>query len=184
MKRRGVRVRILFEDDAQWTFARHVFLVRGYHHREIRGVPYVPGQGSAEQRVRDQYPQEVKGNRSRRKNQQVELLVVIDADTSTVDNRKKQLATKLKEDGLAARSGKEPIVVWIPKRCVETWIAWLSNHDVTERTESHRCKNLVRDCDYRPPARKFVDGFRQPDQVPGLLPSIRDAHAEMKRLPV
>jgi len=181
MRRQGTRLIILCEDDEHEQFARHTFLALGYHPREMRVVPRCAGRGAAEQWVREQYALEVRAHRRKASSQNIGLIVVIDADTSTVAKRHGQLNAHLKENNLENRGPRECIVIWVPKRHIETWIAWLSNHKVDE---SRDCKDLTRGADYRACAARFVHIYRDTDGRPeGLLPAMSHAFDEMKRLP-
>lgn len=186
MNRRGVRVTVLCEDDAHKRFARYAFLRLGYHRREIRELHNPSGRGSAEQWVREHYANEVRTHRSRGASQQVVLVVIVDADTQTVQQRHQQLENQLQTKGLRPRSETEPIVIWVPKRHIETWVAWLSGRDVNEKDHNkHHCKRLVHDQDWKCAAERFVDIFRAPNDRPeGLLPSMLSAIEEMARLPM
>ena len=102
--------------------------------------------GSGEQFVRTRYPAEVKEHRLMvGKGASALLTVVIDADKEETRHREKQLRDALE----AARGGcppkdrhhydplaaKEPIVVLIPRRHVETWIRALLGDPVDEVTD-------------------------------------------------
>ncbi len=84
MTKRGIQLLILCEDQQQEIFARHFFLNRGFHPREIRIKRSPRGKGSGEQYVREHYPKEVKAYRSQSTYRSIGLAVVIDADTLTV----------------------------------------------------------------------------------------------------
>ncbi len=185
MRRRGARITVLCEDEAQERFARQVCYKLGYHRREVYAARYPSGRGSGEQWVCERYAVEVRAHRRERTHQNVELLVVVDADTHTVEQRKRRLGEKLGDAGLAPRSNDEPIVIWVPKRCLETWLLWLAERgEVDEETPGQTCKNLVRDDDWKTAPARFVDYYRRPDQTPEPLPSMADALIETRRLSV
>lgn len=184
-RRRGVRALILGEDQRHEGFARRVLRQLGFHsHREIRVVDYPIGKDSAEAWVRKQYPKEVRGIRQRGSFQNVALLVIIDADQKSVSDRKQQLDRELRAGDLSARSEADPIVVWVPKRHIETWVAFLRGHEVNESHERHECKRLVTADDVGPAADRFVYLLRHNNDRPAdLLHSLSDAFVETERLP-
>lgn len=181
MPRRGVRVVVLCEDDEHKRFARYTLLRSKFHPREIRLLPCPQGQGSAEQYVRLRYPDEVRAFRRQASHQKVGLIVLIDADTQTVDAKHAQLDQALRRQQLTMRSSDESIIIFVPRRHIETWLAYLLDHRVDEKED---CKHLVRDIDYRRPAERFVDWYQKPADRPSpLLPSITRAYAELDRMP-
>jgi hypothetical protein len=181
MRGRGVRLVLLCEDDEHWRFARLVFLRLGYHSRELRVSLSPAARGAAERWVRQQYPNQVRMHRRKASFQNVGLLLVIDADKQTVDYRHQQLSNALDEAGLDQRGPREPIVIWVPKRHIETWVADLLGHAANEDDDY---KNLVRDADYRVVAGRFADRYQKPaDRPANLIPSMSRAFDEMERLP-
>ncbi len=180
MSRRRVRVICLCEDDEHWRLTRRVFLQLGYGSHELRVSLAPAGRGAAEQWVRQQYPTEVRAYRRKANHQNVGLVVVIDADIQPVDYRHMQLSSALEEAGLDKLGATERIVVWVPKRHVETWVADLLGHPVDEQ---HDYKSLMRDADYRRAAQTFVERYRNPAARPAdLLPSMSRAFDETARL--
>jgi hypothetical protein len=92
------------------------------------------GEGSAEHWVRKTFAKEVSAYRSRYP--QTALIVVIDADTATVQNRLKQLDQALKDNGKKTVDVKgEQIARLVPKRNIETWILCLNGHSVDQDTD-------------------------------------------------
>ena len=130
---------ILAEDAEQQNLVRR-YLERCGHNigRNCRLVP-LPAKstgGSGEKYIRDHFPQEVKACRSTLGRRASALLVVmIDADMQTTQQRRSQLSDALKAAGMEERGEDEPIVVLIPKRHVETWIRALSGIQVDEITD-------------------------------------------------
>ncbi len=108
-------------------------------------------------------------------------MVVIDADTRTVQQRQQELQGRLADVGDRPRSDNEPIVIWIPKRHIETWVAYFSGEPANE-TDDY--KQPMRDADYKSPAKRFVRLYQTPaDRPDDLLPSISAALRELSRLP-
>ncbi len=135
MSSRRVQVVILCEDQQQEVFARHFFMEKGFSRHSIRSRICAKGKQSAEQYVRDQYPIEVQAYRRKAMYMGLALSVSIDADRRQVIERKQQMDKALIDNGLEARKVSEKIVVWVPKRNIETWIHFLMDNDVDENSE-------------------------------------------------
>ena len=128
---------ILVEDTVQQNLVRR-YLERCGHTPPFRLVALPargPG-GSGEKYVRDQYPQQVQACRSSLGRRATALLiVVIDADRGTTQQRKSQLSDALQTAGLDERREDEPIVLLIPRRHIETWIRALLGKQADEDTD-------------------------------------------------
>ncbi|MCU0226695.1 MAG: hypothetical protein MUF01_03580 [Bryobacterales bacterium] len=133
MSRRG-KVVVLCEDKRTQQFLRSFLKKLSYENHEIRMSPV--GFGSAEQRVRTQYPTEVDTLRKCQFADQV-LITALDADTLTVEDRHRQLEESLAKAGLAKRDPDERISVLVPRRNIETWILALSGK-VCREDESYK----------------------------------------------
>lgn len=116
---------VLCEDMAQAQFIRKFLKMRGYTNpRQIIVCPLPGGSGGAgEKYVRDQFPNELKAIRSR---QNKGLIVMIDADTGLVEERKRQLDVACDNEGVPRRNQDDPVVVAVPRRNIETWLLNLS----------------------------------------------------------
>lgn len=97
MSQRRVQIVILCEDRQQEVFARHFLKKRGFTGL-FRTKICPPGSQSGEQYVRSQYPVEVKAYRQNRNRVSIALVVLIDADTGTPQDRLNQLASILDQD--------------------------------------------------------------------------------------
>jgi len=97
------------------------------------------GEGSAEQWVRERFAVEVEACRSR--HAETRLVVLIDADTRTVQERIAQLDTALREAGAPPIPvDTEQIARLVPKRNIETWILCLNEEVVNEDTDYKRTR--------------------------------------------
>ena len=180
MARKGVRLVLVCEDDEHWKFARHAFLRLGYHNRELRPFISPSGRGAAEHWVRKRYALEVRAHRRKAASQKVGLVVVIDADRETTEHRHHRLSSELADADLPKRSEDERIVIWIPRRHIETWVAYLLSNTVTEDED---WKRRMQGQDYRPPTRRFIELYQRPNDRPtDLLPSMSLAYEELARL--
>ncbi|MEG3845477.1 hypothetical protein QT971_00315 [Microcoleus sp. herbarium19] len=149
MSQRRVQIVILCEDRQQEVFARHFLKKRGFTGL-FRTKICPPGSQAGEQYVRTQYPAEVKAYRQNRNRVSIGLVVLIDADTSALQDRLNQLASILDEDAQEKRRSNEAIALFVPKRNIETWIHYLQGETVNEedayaKFEKHEavCKTSV-----------------------------------------
>jgi hypothetical protein len=182
MSARGVRLIVLCEDDEHRRFAHHAFRKLGRHYSELRAIVCPAAHGAGEKWVREHYAKEVRAHRRNASSQEgLALVVVIDADKQTVEHRYEQLDDALEQSGVQCRGRSERIMIWVPKRHIETWVADLLGHSVNEEGDY---KNLMRDADYRPAAEEFVERCRNPSRRPAApLPSMSRAYEETDRLP-
>jgi hypothetical protein len=103
---------------------------------QIRIVPSPSGQGSADVWVRNKFADEVSAYRVRHAKTATALIVVIDADTHTVQDRWRQLDQALKDaKKQTVDVANEQIARLVPKRNVETWILCLNGQTVDEDTD-------------------------------------------------
>lgn len=180
MDSQGVQIVVLCEDSRHKAFAHRVLIKLGFNPHKFRMLSSPPAKGAAEQYVRNLYPVEVKAHRSKASHQNLALILIIDADRFSVDQRHEQLARKLKDQNQEKRSPQERIVIAVPKRNIETWIAFLLDLKVDEEMN---CKQKVKHGDARLAAPRFAEWYRNPDARPAnALPSILRAFNELDRL--
>lgn len=169
------RIYILAEDARQQLFVRR-YLYRAGYERHVIDPDIVPKGigGAGEQWVRQRYAAAVAKYRKRAARAKTALIVVIDADTETVNRRVRQLSEAL---GTNPRADGETIVLFIPKRNIETWILHLTGEDVDE-TRDHRNREVD---DLIPTAAATFHEWST--QVPAhCLPSLVSAISETNRL--
>jgi hypothetical protein len=121
---------IIVEDDHHEMLVRRYLKKRGLENHQMRIKRSPIGEGSAENWVRKGFVKEVKVYRSR--HARTALIVIIDADTATVNDRLRQLNQALE---VAVDSDTEQIAQLVPKRNIETWICCLTGHAVNEETD-------------------------------------------------
>ncbi len=141
MTHKQTQIVILCEDRQQELFARKYFEARGINRRKITPIICPSGKQSGEQYVRERYTEEVKTFRRKQRENRA-LVVVIDADTQSVTNRLKQLDQQLETDNQPQRMHHERIAIFVPKRNIETWIAFASGEAVDE---TMLCRKLERE---------------------------------------
>ena len=181
MDRQDVRIVVLCEDEDHRRFSYHVLGKLRYHPRDIRFAISPRGRGAADLWIKKTYPEEVRGYRRRAANQQVALLVLVDADRLSVKARHKHLDDALAEAGQGKRSKTDHIALWVPKRHIETWIVFLVKH--TKVDEKKDYKNEARNLGYDQAASRFVELYQGPpatqDSAP---PSMRTTFGETAQL--
>jgi hypothetical protein len=151
MSQRRVQIVILCEDRQQEVFARYFLKKRGFTGL-FRTKICPPGSQAGEQYVRTHYPEEVKAYRQNRNRVAIGLVVLIDADTGTLEARLNELASVLNKDKQENRGSNEAIAIFVPKRNIETWIHYLQGETVNEEDAYAKfekneaaCKTAVED---------------------------------------
>lgn len=139
------RIIILCEDLQQACFVRRFLMNRGWesHDWHVKNPP--PYSGSAEQWVRQQLPLEMKAYRSKCNKLRIGLVAVIDADSHEVADRVRGFETACDEQGVPPKQPDERVLYVIPKRNIETWLAYLRGElSVDEQTQypRHECESL------------------------------------------
>jgi len=129
------------EDERHRMLVYRYLRKQGLSPRQIRPKTSPSGQGSAEQWVRSTYSAEVKANRIRCAGGTAALIVMIDSDTHSVQERLAQLGQALHENGVHKIRHAEQIAHLIPKRNVETWILCLNEQAVDEATDYKQQKD-------------------------------------------
>lgn len=131
------QVVILCEDIRHYHFARKYLRCHGFK----RIIPKIcpKGRSSGEQYVCTHYAAEVKAYRSQANYLHIALVVVIDADLKSIDERITALneSQKMIELEQAPRSETEKIAIFVPARNIETWIHYINGNDCNE-TESYK----------------------------------------------
>jgi hypothetical protein len=122
-----------------------------------------------------EFPRQFKACRQRHTQAKTLLIVVIDADDSTTDERCRQLNIALQHDGLEPVGPSDPVSVLIPKRHIETWIRAATVGDANE-TDSFKAPSPTRE-QVRDAALRILEWARKhppPDDscVPSLLKAL------------
>ena len=156
---------------------------KGLSPHQLRFNPLREGQGSGEQGVRQSYPSEVGALRKRQARAQTALIVVIDADTATVEYRLGQLDESLKRNEMrSVDPNTERIARLVSRRNIETWILCLIGEPVDEETDHKRTRN---DWDHLiPPAAETLNEWTRPNvELPArCVPSLRRGVSELMHL--
>ena len=143
---RRAQIVLLCEDKQQEVFVRRFLKPRTNH--PIRAVSAPRGEGSGEQFVREQYPTELRALRAATVN--AVLVVMIDGDAAGLAGRTGQLRESCVQFGIPPQRDGDRVVVLIPQRNIETWLAYLDGTTVDETTRYPRlerpgdCRRHVR----------------------------------------
>lgn len=179
MSQRRVQIVILCEDRQQEVFARHFLKMRGFT-GIIRAKICPAGSQSGEQFVRTQYPMEVKAYRQNKNRVSIGLVVLIDADKCTLQERLNQLADALSEDSQTERRWDEAIAIFIPKRNIETWIHHLQGEVVNEEDSYAKFENNEAFC--KPYVESLAEECRSQNLSENAPESLQAACGELQRL--
>lgn len=137
---------VLCEDKQQEVFVRRFLKHRTNHPIRVMSAP--TGEGSGEQFVRKQYPRQLRALRASTVN--AVLVVIIDGDTAGRTKRMRQLDESCRLLDVPPRTVTDPVIVLVPKRNIETWLAYLDGATVDETTnypkleKAGNCKEHVR----------------------------------------
>jgi hypothetical protein len=133
---------VLLEDLHHRMLVYRYLIKRRLKTHQIRIVPPPSGQGSADVWVRNKFADEVSAYRVRRAKTATALIVVVDADTHTVQDRWRQLDQALKDaKKQTVDVASEQIARLVPKRNVETWILCLNGQTVDEDTDYKKSRD-------------------------------------------
>ena len=194
----GVEIVLLCEDQQTNSFVRNFLKHRNFKSHDITTLPLPASRGAGEKWVRERYPKQLKAIRDRRNKlrnirnkKYVYLIVVIDADTHTLDYRHQQLKQECEKNHnhIPPRNSSDTNVLHIiPRRNIETWLAYLKNDKNENVDESKDYKKIkcLRDCqkkDLKEYAENLYDMCHVHQQLRKPAPaSLREACGEYRRL--
>ena len=167
---------VLCEDAQMKSFILSFLISQGISSRKIRVRNYPAGSGCGEAFVRTEYPNEILYLRSVNYNK-IALIVATDADGLSCGDRRKILD----KEALSLIPGwgrtDEVIMIWIPKREIETWIRFFGGYVVDETMSfSHTGKPVG--CKEEA---KLMSEYCQGISSISVLPSIELAKIEYDR---
>ncbi len=178
MSKRRVQTVILCEDRRHEVFVRRFLKQTGRADARTTTVRRSPkGRGCGAQFVLQHFPEEVQAYRSKSHHLSLCLIVVIDADNLSVQDRVRRLEESLDAAGQSGRAPDERIVIVVPKRNIETWIRYLGGADFDESTSYPK---LARESNCMPGVRKLVELY--PNSIRNDAPaSLQCACVEAQR---
>ncbi|MBM4024795.1 MAG: hypothetical protein FJ280_05225 [Planctomycetes bacterium] len=157
---------------------RRFLLLRGWQMRDLHVEKPRPGHGSGEQFVRGEFPHQLTVYRSQSRRCAICLIVCIDADSLSVEERMKSLVKACADGGVPFREPDEQVCFAVPKRNIETWLAYLRGETVDESAVypkydcQSRCQHDVERLDAM---------CRQKKSTPVPPPSLLHACEEFRR---
>lgn len=109
----------------------------------------------------------------------IALVVLIDADQKTINERLAQLDGALVDAEQEKRQPNEQIAVFVPKRNIETWIHHLQGENVDEKTAYPK---LAQESDCKPAVAKLVEQCQTGKLDPEPPPSLKQGCQEFQRI--
>lgn len=131
--------------------------------------------------MRESYAREVKAQRTSSVSQV--LVVHIDVDKGTVQNRHNQLEQELVKHGLDARSHDEPIALVVPRYETETWLHHYRGRENVVETQSYPKFDDNEAVAAQPTVNALIALVDGTATVPANLPSLGITVMELRRLP-
>lgn len=129
-----------------------------------------------------EFPRQLNASRRRQARAKTLLIVVIDADDRSVDERYGDLNKALKGADLELIGSLDPTVVLIPRRHIETWIRAATHPDANE-TDDYKFPSPTKEEEVREAAHR-IHGWAHDDPRPdeSCLPSLERAFPEWRKI--
>ncbi len=121
---------ILCEDQQQQTFIYRFLKRRGWKKDNFRLIAVPAGKADGKQHVREKYPFELRALRTATKH--TALVVMTDGNGDGIQKRMNQLDNACDKENIGRRKSDDKVVVLIPTRNIETWLAYLGGESVDE----------------------------------------------------
>jgi hypothetical protein len=177
------RIIVLVEDQHHEMLVRRCLKRYGLNEHKMRMNRSPSGRGSAEGWVRKEFPKEIKAYRRRQASAQTGLIVMIDADAHSVQERLNQLDQASTESAQQAVGEQERIARLVPKRNVETWILCLNNEPGLDENTNYTRDRRNWHALIAPAAETLCQWTQSPDDPPThCLSSLRIGVRELRRL--
>ncbi len=180
MNQGAVLAVVLCEDTQTECFIRRFLVKQDWDRRQIRTETLPAGKGSGLVWVRERFVKELKAYRSRSSRAATCLIVASDADDKTVEERIQTFKDACAEANVPFRGDDERVIFVIPRRNIETWLAYLRGQSVNEADAYPKYEN---EGDCRTQVTR-LDGLchRQKLEPEPPPPSLVSACAEFKRV--
>ena len=186
MSNRASQIILLCEDKLHEVFVRRFLKAWGVVglNYKIYVKPYPESSGCGSQFVISNFPDQLTAIRSRRDTVKV-LIVVIDADNKTVEERKRELEKTLEEvePKMSKVAADEHVCCVIPKWSIDTWLAYLQDGNASE---DESCKNSLRFRNRESEAHPLIDMLaekcKQRKALVGSPDSLLKACKEFERI--
>lgn len=178
MSERVSQVIVLCEDDPQERLVRSYLRMRGVSTRELRPVNASrEAQGGGVKWVIERFPVELEACRRRHAvRAKTMLIAVVDADKFAVQERRDEFERRL------PFQDSDPLVIFVPRRTVETWIRCGLGESVNE-DDNYKKRDEPDKEDINKAARQIHDWARNsPRPPPECVPSLVRALPDWRRL--
>lgn len=143
---RPAKIIVLCEDLQMQSFIRHFFYMRGWGLYDFRFLPLPKEKRCGEQYVRENLPTEIGNYRRKCNSRDIALVAATDADTISVQDRRDMLVRQCARTGIDPPCDDEKILLVIPKRNIETWLAYLRGEDINENDKYQKYKGSESKC--------------------------------------
>lgn len=182
MASRRVQLILLCEDQKQEYFLWHFLDELGWNlpKRNARVMKPAPGSEAASRWVEKRFPLELREYRRQKAQHACILVTVIDADCVPLISRKRHMKEECENVNVQFRQEGEAVAIFVPKRNIETWIAFLLNPKsvISEETDPKRFKKGV-PSDSLPAVKVLVEAYNT-NELSEMLPSLQDACEEYR----
>jgi hypothetical protein len=187
-------VTILCEDIDQERFIRQYLICRGLDEHKIKDFGNPKGRviENNNASIVKYYPALMKSYRRTRKYRNIAVVVMIDADEDSLDDRMRSLNIAL--DETAGNLNRDPrlrdekVAIFVPARNIETWFYYINNN-----MEGQECNEITKYKDDNMSAKERIELAKSaaqklareicPQGVDRItLPSLRYACTELQRL--
>ncbi len=108
------------------------------------------------------------------------LIVGTDADTMSVAERIKTLDDQCRNEDITVRTLKEPVIMVIPKRNIESWFAYLRGENPNEE-DTYRKYTYETEC--KDDVNALDEMCRKQQLTQPVLPSLQAACVEFRKMP-
>jgi len=173
----AIQVVILCQDKQHETFCRRFLETFGFELRTVTSIRIRNRQGAADDWVLRRYPIELAAHRRHGSPTQKTLIVMLDADARSESERRAQLLRACADGNESERGSDERVVFAIPRRTIESWIAYLDDGQVDE---SKSYPKLRRESDCWPMVDKLAEACRRRDLSPDAPDELRATCVEFR----
>jgi hypothetical protein len=137
---------ILCEGDQDEVFLRRLIEKVSPSGQKPRVLKSPKARGSGESFVVRRFPEELKALRTATAHRSARLIVMVDGDGGTHQSRRERIESECITVGVEPPAADEPVLVLVPCRNIETWIAYLGGQTVNETDTYTRLQDKKKGC--------------------------------------
>lgn len=175
MSGRQVQIEVVCEDSQHEAFVRRVLAGLGHDRNKLRVTKSPHGRGAADAWVLAQIPRLLREYRARHR--AYFIVVMMDADRVSAKERLRQLDEICQDQGVEPRRPDERVAVLLPKRNIETWLAYLDGATVDEHSAYPKLP-FASGC--QPQVSALLEGCRKNQLREPVPPSLTQACSEYR----